>query len=501
MSLLLLALLAVEPITVAEVHALVEAGRGTEALPRVEAAARDNPLDRPLQKALALVLRNTGALDSAVAVYDRLLAADASDDDARLGKALALSWQGRQDEALALYDEIRPGSDCYAEAVLGKGRVSGWAGRHEQALRFLAEAESLAPGNREVQERRAQVLGWSGNHAAAIELYQRLSRESPGNADYLFGIGQNQEWSGRPMAAQGSYRRALGLAPGRSDISEALARVSGAAAPQVRLDCSGAWDDDGEVRGAFQEYRLRFERRLSDRLVPSAGLAWSANRRGELGRDFLLARAGIAWRPLAGLGFAAQAQGDALTFAFKSATLAWELERSWLSWTGDAGRILFEPTQNIGAFSAGTALTARPLRGLRLDARAARIAVIDDGNTKNSLSAGAGFDILARPRVGVAYTFSFDDFRFKSARYYSPADLVTNTVGASFGWRGSRTGFSADAAAGANGRLEWVARAHAAFDQLLFAGIRLNLDASYEQTTGTGRYVYAGFGAGVSRTF
>jgi tetratricopeptide (TPR) repeat protein len=498
---LLLFLLVLEPVTVADVHDLVESGRGAEALPRVEVAVRDNPDDRPLHKAFALVLRNTGALDSAIAVYDRLLAADPSDDDTRLGKALALSWQGRQDDALALYEEIRPGSECYPEAVLGKGRVSGWAGRYGEALGYLAEAEALLPGNREVQERKAQVSGWSGDHASAIELYRRLSAESPANADYLFGIGQNLEWSGRPMAAQGPYRRALALSSDRTDIRAALSRVSAAAAPQAGIGFSTAVDNDGEVHGAFHEYRFRLERRLTDRLLPSASLAWSANRRGELGRGFLLARAGMAFRPLGWFGLTVQAQGDVLAFAFKSATLAWEMERSWLTWTGDAGRILFEPTQDIGALSAGTALTARPLRGVRLDVRAARLQVITDGNVKNTLSAGAGFDLSSAPRLAVAYNFSYDDFRFPSSRYYSPSDLVTNTLGVSLNWRGSRTGFSAEVAGGLNAEREWVARAGAAFDQLLAAGIRLNLDANYARTTGRGQYVYAGFGAGVSRTF
>ncbi|MFO7675671.1 MAG: tetratricopeptide repeat protein [bacterium] len=498
---LLLLLLALEPITVAEVHDLVEAGRGAEALPRIEAAVRSAPDDRPLRKALALVLRNTGALDSAIAVYGRLLAEDRSDDDTRLGMALALSWQGRQDDALALYEEVDPAGENYPEAVLGKGRVSGWAGRYREALRWLAEAESLLPGNREVLSRRAQVLGWSGDHAAAAALYRRLDALAPGNADYLFGLGQNLEWSGRPLAARDQYRRALELSPGRADIAEAHRRVAEAAAPRAGIELRDARDDDGEVRGASREYRFRYEQRLDDRLVPGAALSWSANRRGTLGRDYLLARAAVTYRPLTWLGLTAQAQGDVLGFAFKSATLAWELERTWLAWTGDAGRILFEPTQNIGAFAGATGLVVRPVPGLRVEARAARLQVIDDGNVRNSLSAGAGFDLLSRPRLALAYTFSFDDFRVDSPRYYSPRGLVTNTVGLSFRWRGSRTGLAADAAGGLNAAQEWVARAGGSLDQLLAAGIRLALDANFERTAGRGRYLYAGFGAGVSRAF
>jgi len=498
---LLFLLVILEPISVSEVHELVEAGRGAEALPRIEAAVRAAPDNRPLQKAFALVLRNTGALDSAIAVYDRLLAADSSDDDTRLGKALALSWQGRQDDALALYEEINPAGEHYPEAVLGKGRVAGWAGRHREALRYLAEAESLLPDNREVPARRAQVLGWSGDHAAAVALFRRLSELAPANADHRFGLGQNLEWSGRPLAARDQYRRALEIAPGREDVTEAYQRVSRAVAPRVGIEFRTARDDDGWVRGASREYRFRYEQRLSDQLVPSAALSWSANRRGTLDRDYLLAQVGLAYRPWSRLGLTVQAQGDVLEFAFKSGTLAWELEQAWLTWTGDAGRTLFEPTQNIGAFSGSTGIVARPVSRLRLEARAARLQVIDDGNVKNALSAAIGFDLLARPRLALTYTFSFDDFRDDSPRYYSPHGLITNTVGASFRWHGSHTGLAVNAAGGLNAEQELLLRAGGEFNRLLWAGIRLALDVSYEQTAGRGRYTYAGLGIGVSRSF
>ena len=222
MTLLLLALLAFEPITIAEIHDLVNAGRGAEALVRAESTALANPADRPMQKAYALLLRNTGSLDSANAVYDRLLAEDPSDDDARLGKAISLSWQGRLDDALALYGEVKPGSESYLEALIGEGRVAGWAGRYREALRFLATADSFAPGNREVAEIRARTLSWAGDRKRAVALYRELLSKDPENPDYLFGLGQNYEWSDRPVTANGFFRRAQALAPQRKEISEAV---------------------------------------------------------------------------------------------------------------------------------------------------------------------------------------------------------------------------------------------------------------------------------------
>ncbi len=488
-------------VSVAEVHEMVNAGRADEALERIEAAARAAPADRALQKALALALRSAGGLDSAISVYDRLIAADPADDDARLGKAIALSWQNRLGEAEATYAEVGPGSAEYFEALLGRAQVAAWADRHSDALRWLAEAAALDPSSRIVQQRRAQVLSWSGDHAKAIRLYERLLEQSPGNADLWFGLGQNHEWTERPAAARHFYQRALELAPGRREFAEAFARARAAAAPRVRLEAASAADFDGEVQGAYRDYRLRYEHRAWDRLVPSASVAVSSNRRGALGRDYLLVRGAILWRPLSWLRVTGQAQGDALQFGFKSATLGWEAERAWLSWSGEAGRVLFEPAQDIGAISGWTALALRPLARLRLDARITRLRVTRDGNVKTALAAGAGYDIIARPRVAVSYNFSYDDFAARSPLYYSPQDLVTNTLGLGVRLRRDRWGLSAEAAGGLNADEEWVARANAAFDWEFLPRTIAALDGSFARTAGRGQYVYGSIGLSVSRAF
>jgi len=502
-TVLLLVLLAYQPITVAEIHDLVGAGRGAEALVRAESTALANPTDRPMQKAYALLLRNTGSLDSANAIYDRLLAEDTSDDDTRLGKAISLSWQSRLDEALALYADIGPESESYFEALVGKGRVAGWAGRYREALRFLAEAESLAPGNREVAQRKAQILSWSGDRARAIALYRELHRQEPENADYLFGLGQNYEWSDRPVAANNYFRRAQALAPERKEIKEAVERTAGTAAPQARLAFNGAAEDDGGTPGTYLNYRFGYEQRVGDQLHPSAELTCSNNRRDTLAHDFLLARAGLTYRPLVWLRLNGQAQGDLLQPAFKSATLGWAVDRSWFSWSGQAGQVLYEPTQDILARQGWTALSVRPLKGLKLDARAGRTRIVDDGNQKRALSGSAGFDLLARPRLTISYTFSYDDFSEPSPRYYTPQDLTTNALGVAFDGRWDGTGLAAGASGGANADNEWVARANISASRQFLPGTRVSLDANWALTTGADgyRYSYGSMGLGCSRSF
>ncbi len=488
-------------VSVAEVHEMVNAGRAADVLERVEAAASAAPSDRALQKALALTLRSVGELDSAIAVYDRLLAADPTDDDARLGRAITLSWQNRLGEAEATYAEVSPGAEQYFEALLGRAQVAAWAGRHSAALRWLAEAAALDPSNRIVQQRRAQVLSWSGDHTRAIRLYERLVEQSPDNADLWFGLGQNYEWTERPAAALYFYRRALALAPGRREFVEAIARARAAAAPRLRLEVANAADFDGEAQGVYRDYRLRYEQRSWDRLVPSVSVAVSSNRRGTLGRDYILTRGAVLWRPLPWLRLTGQAQGDVLQFGFKSATIGWEVERGWFVWSGEAGRMVFEPAQDLGANSVWTAFALRPLDRLRLDARTGRLRVTRDGNTKTALAAGLGFDVMTRPRVTVNYGFNYDDFAVKSPLYYSPQGLVTNTIGAGIRLRRDRWGITADAAGGLNDDRELVARGSAAIDGEFMFRTNVALEVSFAGTAGRGQYVYGNIGLAVSRAF
>ncbi len=503
MTLLLLALFAYEPITIAEIHDLVNAGHGAEALVRAESTALASPADRPMQKAYALLLRNTGSFDSANAVYDHLLAEDPSDDDARLGKAISLSWQGRIDGALVLYAEIKPASESYFEALIGEGRVAGWAGRYREALRFLATADSMEPGNREVAELRARTLSWSGDRARAMALYRELLRGAPENADYLFGLGQNCEWSDRPVTANGFFRRAQALAPERKDITEAVERTAEASSPQARVGFTGATEDDGGTPGTYLDYRFGYEQRLGDWLQPSTGLAYSSNRRDTLAHDYLLARAGLAYRPFTWLRLSGQAQADLLRPKFESATLGWGIEQSWLSWSGEAGRVLYEPAQDIGARQGWTELTIRLFRALKLEGRAGQTRVIDDGNEKLALSAGLGFDLLASPRLTIAYTFSYDDFNWRSPRYYSPQDFTTNTLGVTIDGRWAGFGVAAGAAGGVNAAEQWVARADLSVNRQILPGTRFALDANWALTTDATRYSYScgSLGLTVSRSF
>jgi hypothetical protein len=281
-------------------------------------------------------------------------------------------------------------------------------------------------------------------------------------------------------------------------------RTAEAAAPQARLAFAGATEDDGGTPGTYLDYRFGYEQRIGDRLQPSAGLTYSSNRRDTLAHDYLLARAGLAYRPFTWLRLSGQAQADLLRPKFESAILGWRVEQSWLSWSGELGRVLYEPAQDIGARQGWTELTIRPFKALKLEGRAGRTWIIDDStNEKRSLSAGAGFDLLTNPRLTVAYTFGYDDFNWRSPRYYSPQDLTTNTVGLTFDGRWAAFGLAAGVAGGVNAVDQWVARANLSVSRQILPGTRAALDANWALTTDvTGySYSYGSLGLAVSRSF
>jgi hypothetical protein len=165
--------------------------------------------------------------------------------------------------------------------------------------------------------------------------------------------------------------------------------------------------------------------------------------------------------------------------------------------------VLYEPAQDIGARAGWSALAIRPFKALKLEGRAGRTWIIGDGNEKRALAAGLGFDLLASPRLTVGYTFSYDDFSWRSQRYYSPQDLTTNAVGLTFDGRWAGFGLSAGAAGGVNAVDQWVARASLSANRQILPGTRVSLDANWALTTdATGySYSYGGLGLAVSRSF
>lgn len=148
--------------------ALLDAGRGEEALQAVEAFAAKYPDDLQARAARAYTLENLGRTAEAVEAYEAVLEVDP--------KSLAVL----NNLALLLADETPARALGLAETAYGiapgNGRIVamlGWVefknGHTERALTLLGEAAKLEPDLGDIHYRRALVLAQGGDKRTAAE--------------------------------------------------------------------------------------------------------------------------------------------------------------------------------------------------------------------------------------------------------------------------------------------------------------------------------------------
>ena len=430
MLLLVLMLLGQPGETIWTVHDLIERGQIGDAVDVARAALAESPGDRGLRKALALALRNADELAAALELYDQLLAEAPDDDDARLGKAITLSWMERLDDAAATWDQVRPGTEERFEALLGIARVRSWQSRLDEALAAYARAEDLRPQSTETDMGRAQTLKWAGRYPQSIVVYEDIVGREPGNVDAWFGLGQTSEWAGFGTRARNAYRRAAELEPGRVEAADALARLNRELGLRIEAGVGYRAEDDAGTEGDYVDTRLEAGQWLGDYLRPSVRVQCSDNARGELRERYLLVGLGLDYRPWRPLTISGRVRPDVLSLSLPDWGGTARLELGMLTWTGTAGQVLFEPGSRLTAYDYSTGLRLRPFGGLSIAGRGAWLAVRDEpGNTKVSASGDASWEVWADPSVSLAYGYSFDSFRERSTRYYSPQDLHSHTVG------------------------------------------------------------------------
>ena len=416
--------------TVGTVHDLIDQDRAGDAVVVARSGLEAYPGDRDLRKALALALRNADQPEAALEVYDRLLAEDPNDDDARLGKAITLSWMDRFDEAISTWNRVRPGTEERFEALLGIGRVRSWQDRFDEALAAYTQAEALRPQSTEARIGQAQTLQWAGRYAQSIAAYRDVVGREPDNAAAWFGLGQTHEWAGYRTRARNACRHAAELEPDWTEPADALARLNRELGLRLEAEAGYRAEDDNGTRGGYADTRVDAGQWLGDYLRPSVRVQYSDNARGELHETYLLTRLGLDWRPWRKLTLSGRAEPDLLSAWLPDWGGTACLDLDMLTWTGTAGLVLFEPGSRLTAYDYSTGLRLEPFDGINIVARAAWLAVRDIlNNTKLSAGADLSWEIWADPSISLAYGYSFDSFRESSARYYSPLDLHTHTLG------------------------------------------------------------------------
>ncbi len=116
----------------------------------------------------AVELETAGRYDEALAAFQRLIAVNPNDHQARLAVARLHMRMGHPDRAESVYQGVRLEDGTNLEAVLGvaDARVAQW--RSEDAIEALERAEELAPENPRVLAALGRTHQEAGRSTLAV---------------------------------------------------------------------------------------------------------------------------------------------------------------------------------------------------------------------------------------------------------------------------------------------------------------------------------------------
>jgi Flp pilus assembly protein TadD len=197
--------------------------RREEALSAVEAVLRANPTHREAGLLAATILNDLGRPAEAV---DRLrlpVAGDPEDRDLLFAFGASLERAGEVDSSLAVFDRLLAANPDDDEALNHAGYICIDRGiRVEAGLDRVRRALERAPDNGAYLDSYGWGLFRLGRAEEALDWLRRAAEKAPKEAEIRLHQGEVLEALDRPDDARAAYREALRLRPGDPEIRRRL---------------------------------------------------------------------------------------------------------------------------------------------------------------------------------------------------------------------------------------------------------------------------------------
>ena len=161
----------------------------------------------------ALLFRFAGALEEAIASYNRALEFKPDYHEAWYSRGNALYALGRKEEAIAAYDRALAFKPDYHEAWYNRGNALSALGRNEEAIAAYDRALAVKPDLHEAWNNRGNALYALGRNEEAIAAYDRALAVKPDKHEAWYNRGTALSALGRYEEAIAAYDRALAFKP------------------------------------------------------------------------------------------------------------------------------------------------------------------------------------------------------------------------------------------------------------------------------------------------
>lgn len=168
---------------------------------------------------------NRGDPETAVRIYEELLALNPADDRALHRTALAAGWADRYEEALALFDRLLEAHPDYVDGKVDRARVLAWRGNLDEAMAALDAVLLETPGYGPALEARAQFQSWAGDYGAALTTYDDLVGIADDPSGILLAQARTLGWASRLDESMALYDSVLAANPENLEARLGQARL------------------------------------------------------------------------------------------------------------------------------------------------------------------------------------------------------------------------------------------------------------------------------------
>ena len=197
------------------------------ALQILQRGHQDYPSDAFIERNMAETLTYAKRWDEANAAWDRLIAADAQDANAVLGKARVYNYSSREDQAEALYRRVLEIESENYQARVELADIAGRRGNWPEAITLYQAALEKNSSDLPTRVELARVLRYSGRYAEAEQELNKVLQSDAKFAPALTerGVlrGQNKQYD----LAIADLQEALRLTPNDVYAQFGLAEVLG----------------------------------------------------------------------------------------------------------------------------------------------------------------------------------------------------------------------------------------------------------------------------------
>jgi tetratricopeptide (TPR) repeat protein len=376
----------------------------------------------------------------AITYYQKILAADAADYDAKLALARLYSITEKYDTAIVLFTEIYANDSTDVEALNGLGECYGLLGEDQKSIEYYEKALSFLPNDIKQHFYLAKAYSHGGKLNNAIRVYQEINKIDNTWSEAWAGIGKMYYWKGMPATASFYYSKALEIDPENEAIKNEYTDIQSELQFGLTVKISPLQEKEENYEINALVSTIKLEKRLNDSFHIDGNFLLDYSNRvftdniGDTSRwfnNFWLKGSWIKEHHKVSIFGGYSASDNKVSTYGLNWSLNYLVSKISLKNSITAGYDYFYYWNKVGAKSITDELqlgykpfgfSARYVYG-NVDPVMVIENLYDTSyilNPYHAIGLSLTYKIVSKPEIKVGLNYSYLDYKYKSPLYYSP---------------------------------------------------------------------------------